>query len=244
MSSILKEFSCCCDGQIQLYYIKENYVEETLDGLKKAASKLEAFFGVPTRPVEVMVYLVPTRRWYEQLVVDVLKVNIEVPSRESRIAQMQRKELVLLSPDAYPSHSIYTYEKTEYERLLCHELTHVYHEHFTSNLEMTPRWLEEGLAIYLSNQWRTDVEFRDPVQRAIQTRELPSLEEVENSILLSYIWGWTLVRFLDVTYGQDLIKAIVVQGSDQAVYEATRLEKEVFEARWHAWLKAERAIQS
>jgi len=77
------------------------------------------------------------------------------------MAQPQRTDLVVLSPSAYEQHSIFRYFLDEYRRLLFHEMTHMFEEYLApaSAMEAVPRWWSEGLAVYLSGQWKYDDQY-------------------------------------------------------------------------------------
>ncbi len=53
--------------------------------------------------------LVTKRSEFGRLVRDWLKVDIEIPSHQARIAQAQRTDMVVLSPSATESHTTFWY---------------------------------------------------------------------------------------------------------------------------------------
>ena len=76
----------------------EQFVQETAGTLEEALDFLCDYFGLPTPLTGVRVILTPDRPEFDRCVRDILKVEIEVPSNPWRIAQPQRRDLVVLSP--------------------------------------------------------------------------------------------------------------------------------------------------
>lgn len=58
--------------------------------------------------------------------------------------------LLLLSPESYEKESRHKYSDDEYFSLIKHELSHLFYTIFSKG--NGPEWLDEGFAIYLSNQ--------------------------------------------------------------------------------------------
>jgi hypothetical protein len=182
------------------------------------------------------------RAEFDRLVRDLLRVEIEVPSHPARIAQPQRTDMIALSPSAYHSHSTFTYVPDQFGRLLIHELVHMVEEHLSPNIEASPRWWSEGLAIYLSDQWLHDDEFKTPALDGIAQRNIPGFHQIEMDTRLAYDWGWTVVRFIEHTYGKEMIVRIVRECTDGNVLSISMIGEETIslEARWMQWLLDER----
>ncbi|MBU0535116.1 MAG: hypothetical protein ABIJ82_03045 [Patescibacteria group bacterium] len=60
------------------------------------------------------------------------------------------KYIFLLNPNNYEKESNHKYTDDEYSRLIKHEVIHYFYKSLTAT--DNPRWLTEGLSIYLSNQ--------------------------------------------------------------------------------------------
>lgn len=226
------------EGNIEVRYI-EGYkpsAEETFIDLKEALVFLSRYFCLKKPFPPIRAILVPNRREYDHLVINLLGVDIETPSDPSRIAQPQKTDLVFLSPSAYREHSIYKYNPAEYRRLVLHELTHVFEEYLTPDIETTPRWWSEGLAVYLSEQWRYEGEFRQPVLKGIKEKFIPDIEEIQVSRKLCYNWGWTIVMFIESTYGKEMILKIVRECDNGNVFEILSEDVRNFKKRWKKWL--------
>ena len=223
---------------IEVRYIEgyEASAEETFIVLKEALVFLSKYFCLrdPFPPIRAI--LVPNRREYDRLVINLLGVDIEIPSNPARIAQPQKTDIVFLSPSAYKDHTIYEYNPDEYRRLVFHELTHMFEEYLTPDIETTPRWWSEGLAVYLSGQWRYEDEFRQPVLKGIKEKRIPDIEIIRASTRLCYEWGWTIVMFIERTYGTEMILKIVKECNEGNVLGIISRDLKDFEKRWKKWL--------
>jgi hypothetical protein len=113
-------------------------------------------------------------------------------------------------------------------------------EHLSPDIEASPRWWGEGLAIYLSGQWLHDDEFNKPALDGIAQRKLPGFRQIEVDTRLAYDWGWTIVRFVEHTYSKDMIVRIVRECPDGDVLSLLGEETASLEARWMKWLLDER----
>ena len=161
-----------------------------------------------------------------------------MPSNPARVAQVQKTDLVFLSPSAYKDHSTYRFNSDEYRRLVSHELTHVFEEYLSPDIETTPRWWSEGLAVYLSGQWKYEGQFRfrQPVLKGIKEKLIPDIEEIQVNIELSYDWGWTMVVFIENTYGKEMIIKIVRECDNGDVFKILSEDVKNFKKRWKKWL--------
>jgi hypothetical protein len=123
--------------------------------------------------------------------------------------------------------------------MIHHELTHVVQEHLSPNIEMSPFWWDEGLAVYLSGQWchESQFRFRKPVVDGRQKGKIPSFAEVREDASLAYAFGWTIVRFLERKKGSDAIARVVCQMYDGDVFAALGEDEHDIESQWRAWLQ-------
>ena len=224
--------------KIEIRYISGEIVfaKEAFDALEQGLPAISAYFNVSQPFPLVRVVLVPNRDEFDRLVRDLLQIKIEVPSHPARIAQPQRTDMVLLSPPAYAKHSVFQYKRDEFARLVVHELVHMVEEHLSPNIEMTPRWWSEGLAVYLSKQWMFEDDFRKPAAEGVRLNHIPRIEQIETSTALAYDWGWTLIRFMEETYGKSLLLKIVHTCRDGQVFAMIEDEISNFENRWRDWL--------
>lgn len=236
-------------GNIEVRYTgaDRRYAEDTFAVLSEAYASLKEYFlmGEPS-PTTIRAILVPTRSEYDRLVVELLGIDIEVPSNPGRVAQPQKTDIVFLSPSAYHQHSTYSYDAAEYRRLVVHELVHVFEEHLSPDIEAAPRWWSEGLAAYLSGQWRhaDQFRFRQPVLDGIELGRVPSISEIQADVQLCYAWGWTIIMFIEKVYGSDTVARIVKECRDGDVLATLGEDPRVFEKEWQRWLLHEHHLRA
>ncbi len=184
----------------------------------------------------INIYLAPNRNEFEYLILNILKINVKMPTNKGRIAQPQRADLILLCPSAYDTDSIYKYNFDDYKRLLTHEMVHMFHEHLSVDMENIARWFSEGIAIYLSKQNEYEDEFKRPVIDGVLDNKIPTIEDINNDIMLSYDWGWCIVKYIDETYGFDTVLNIARNCGSNDVIGFISNDKEGFEKNWRHWL--------
>ena len=240
MAVVLDSYLLLGKDNIEVRYIEGDkpFAEETLIALKGALVSLSKYFCLKEPFPKIRAILVPNRNEFDRLVADLLGVEIEIPSNPKRIAQPQKTDLVVLSPSAYEQHSTYKYFPDEYRRLLFHEMTHIFEEYLTPDMETVPRGWGEGLAVYLSGQWKYEDQyrFRQPVLNGIKEKLIPDIKEIQASRELSYEWGWTIVMFVENTYGKEVVERIV-RGCDKGdVFGIIGDHFKGIEDRWKKWL--------
>ncbi len=212
------------------------YTSQTATAIEKGWHIVTDYFQIAGSFPKVRAILVPNRNEFDRLVKDLLKVSIEYPSHPARIAQPQKTDIVLLSPAAYNQHSVFEYKPDYFERLIIHEMVHVAEELLSPDIEHTPRWWSEGLATYLSQQWKHETDVYSPVIEGIQSNAIPGLNEIESSIKLAYDWGWTLVKFIETRFGKSAVVKIVKTCADHNIIEKTNMSVTEFEHNWREWM--------
>lgn len=229
------------DAQFEIRFVTgdDRYAQETFAILSKSLPVVTGYFLLSDPFPKVRVVLVPDRNEYDRLVRNLLRVEIEVPSNPARIAQPQRTDMVLLSPAAYEAHSIYKYIPGDFKRLLVHELVHMVEEYLSPNMEASPRWWGEGLAVYLSEQWHHEDEFRKAAIDGISGNSIPGFRQIEADRTLAYHWGWTIVQFIETVYGRNMILRIVRECADGNVFSIIGDSVERLEKQWRSWLVGE-----
>lgn len=230
---IIKGYLWFNDEHIKIGFTEKDrkYVRKTSAALKKPLKSLSKYFRVEKNFGPIRAILVPNRKEYDRLVNTVLRVDIEKPSRPSRIAQTQRTDLVLLAPSAYAIDSIYEYSAKEYQRLVFHEMVHIFEEYLSPNIEALPRWWSEGLAVYLSEQWKYEDEFGKPVLKGLG-KKIPGFKKIQKDVKLAYQWGWTIVKYIEYCYGQKMILTIVRNCTDGDVFKIMGETMRNFERKW------------
>jgi hypothetical protein len=229
------------DEKVEIMYVEgeREFAQESFDTLGNALSIVTSYFSIAEPFPKIRAVLVRNRNEFDRLVRDLLHVEIEFPSNPARIAQPQRTDMVVLSPSAYENHSIFKYIPDQFRRLLFHEMVHMVEEHLSPNIEASPRWWGEGLAVYLSGQWLNDDEFRKPALDGIAQNDIPGFHQVEAERRLAYDWGWTIVRFIESAYGKEMILRIVKECPDGNVFSVIGEEAGCLEKRWRDWLFGE-----
>lgn len=226
------------DGNVVVFYNNEVYAKETLKQAKISIDNLHEKFLVEDDIFRntINIYLAPNRKEFEYLILNVLKINIKMPTSKGRIAQPQRTDLILLCPSAYETDSIYKYNYEEYTRLLIHEMIHMFHEHLSVDMENVARWFSEGIAIYFSNQYKYEDEFNESVIDGVSNNKIPKISNIIDDVMLSYDWGWTLVKYINDTYGFDTILNIMRNCGSSDVIGFIEENKVEFEEKWRDWL--------
>ncbi len=224
--------------QIDVRFAKgeREFAEMTFATLAKGLPRLLSYFEISGAFPKVTAVLVPDRDEFDRLVRDLLLVEIEIPSHPARIAQPQRTDLVILSPSAYAEHSTFMYVPDEFRRLLVHELVHMVEEFLSPDIEASPRWWSEGLAVHFSEQARYEDGFRRTALDGIAAGVIPALVEVTADARLAYDWGWTIIAFIEAEYGKEMILRIVKECSGGEVLAFIDDQIDMMEQRWRAWL--------
>ncbi len=204
------------EDNASVYYSTKDeiFAKETLSELKESYQALFKYFRLDIdQGFSFNAYLATNRKEFENLVINLLNIDIEIPSRKSHIAQPQGNNLILLSPSAYEEDSTYKYNIEDYQRLLLHEMTHMFQEYLSPDMEKLPRWFTEGMAIYISEKWKYEDEFKESVLKTINEGNTPSFAEINENIILSYIWGWTIIKYIVDKYGNDKVIEILTNMS-------------------------------
>lgn len=226
------------DGNVVIFYNNEIYAKDTLREAKICIDELYKKFLVEEDIFRdtINIYLAPNRNEFEYLILNILKINIKMPTSKGRIAQPQRTDLILLCPSAYDTDSIYKYNFEEYKRLLTHEMVHMFHEHLSVDMENIARWFSEGIAVYLSKQYKYEDEFNKPVIDGVSNNKIPKISDIIDDVMLSYDWGWTIVKYIYNIYGFDTILNIIRNCGSSDVIGFMKEDNIEFEEKWRAWL--------
>ncbi|MBN1536293.1 MAG: collagenase [Anaerolineales bacterium] len=234
---MLENYLELSNAHLEIRYVKseQRYAQDAFETLNKAIPAITRYFQISQSRPKARVVFVPHRNEFDRLVRDLLRVEIEFPSHPSRIAQSQRTDMVVLSPSVYKTQSSFDYISEHFSRLLVHELIHMVEEHLSPNIEANPRWWSEGLAVYISYQWRYEDEFRKTAIDSIKSRTIPSLFQIENDNKLAYDWGWAVVRFMGNVFGKEMFLRIVKECADGNVFSITEEGMESLENKWMNW---------
>ncbi len=237
-------YRCRSRNRITLKYSApdECFVGEALQGLDEAVQGTTEYFQIEGTLPPLRCILVPDRGEFDRYVREVLKVEIETPSHPARVGMPQGMDLVLLSPRAYDAR-YWQYSAEGFLRLILHEVTHMAEEYLSPDIEATPRWWSEGLAVYISGHWEEETA---RVLGCVERGNIPRIEDMEadaafssNAVGLCYTWGWTVVLFVEHIHGPAAVRRIVKECRDGRVYQFIGQDLEEFENQWRAWLLGE-----
>lgn len=116
------------------------------DFYNKAMKELIDFYAINWIENTPVIYLVDGRESFD--IISGYKTEDWVVGRA-----LSYNKLLLLSPESYEKESRHKYSDKEYYSLLKHELSHLFY--ITFSKWKGPIWLDEGFAIYTSNQLST-----------------------------------------------------------------------------------------
>jgi len=228
------------DDRMEVRYVTTDgeFAEETFATLRTGVAELSEYFGLTNVFPPVRAVLVPDRSEFDRLVADLLGVDIERPSNPGRVAQPQKTDIIFLSPLAFEQHSTYEYDPDDFRRMIWHELVHVFEEDLTPDMEATPRWWSEGLAVYLSDQWRheSQFKFREPAVKSVNDKSVPNIVEIQRHVSLAYDFGWTLVKFIEDTRGRGVIVTAVKEVLHGDVFAAVGVSIDTLQEQWREWI--------
>ena len=122
---------------------KSNKVKSFYD---KAMKELIDFYGVNWIDNTPVIYLVNSRESFD--IISGYQTEDWVVGRA-----LSYNKLLLLSPESYEKESRHRYSDEEFYSLLKHELSHLFYMIFSQG--KGPVWLDEGFAIYTSDQLST-----------------------------------------------------------------------------------------
>jgi len=243
-TSLLSGYTHKKDAQVAIWYVDTDrqFALEADETIETGLSEYRWLFHLPDAFDSIQVVIVPSRSEFDRLVRDLLHVDIEYPSNPARIAQPQRRDIVVISPSRYEQEKIYQYDRDSFGRLLRHELIHVIEEYLSPNIDATPRWWSEGLAVCFSQQCRFEADFYQPALDGIANGSIPSLAQIDLERKLAYEWGWTIVEYIKQTYGLDGINRIIRESSNGEIASLIGLDIKNFEKNWQEWLICNKSL--
>lgn len=211
------------------------YVEETYAHFSNGLEVAAAYFGPGELLPFFTVYLAPEREEYDFLVSHLTTV----PTGKGRLGQPQGSELYLLSPGAYSRDALAVYlgpdgkyDKVFYHDVIAHEVVHMMEEYFSpcGAMAVLPKWWQEGLAVYLSGQYEKDVSLRKYMLADFSKGGVPAIGDLRGGS--SYVWGWSIVQFIEKRFGKEKIREIVRNSMTIDVEKSLGMEPARFEQEW------------
>ena len=183
-------------------------------------------------PDTIQVYIIPTRGMFRDI------IRGRLPEWTGAFATPGDNAMYLKSP---------TWDReNDFKTTLVHELLHLLLHKKMGNIEI-PRWLDEGLAIFYSQdqRWITST----ALSKALTTRSVIHLADIDRVLNfhrtkaeLAYQESWSAVQYLLATYDIDALQIILNNlqqrhSLDQAFRQATGSPFQEFEREWIRYAK-------
>lgn len=195
-----------------IYSIKSSDDKELHKIYKTSMKKLDKFFEINWKFNKPRLFLVKDRE-----TIDLLRNK---KTKKWVIGFVINKDLFVLDKKAFKKESSHKYSKKKYEKLIKHEMTHLYFK-ILSNSKVEPDWLWEGTAMYLEG-----LENVNKPQKLNNFLEFYSNKE-KNALVYKES-GWA-VKYLIDEYGKSkllkLIKSLKETNSKQSF---SRKFKEIY----------------
>lgn len=77
---------------------------------------------------------------------------------------------------------------------------------------------------------------RDRLLEELKTGEVPTIERMEGAA--AYVWGWTVVCYLEREYGREALVRIFLDNNDPDVFPTIDRQAEVEYTKWKAFVSA------
>lgn len=123
--------------------INDKKIEEEYE---KSMNELDKFFESNWVVNKPRVFLVKDRQTINEL--------LGKKTEDWVVGFVNRGDVYMLDKDNYEKESCHKYSDEEYSKTIKHELTHCFFQ-VISGFKNKPDWLWEGIAIYLSEQYKT-----------------------------------------------------------------------------------------
>ncbi len=217
--------------RVHSYAHSAGFVEEMLDSAQDTVTELEARYALPqSAPLDIWVYPSP----------DDFRGAQQPNSRESIAgASFPGYELIVA---VVPEGST-----AEIGRVILHEVSHQVLYQATANpFTYPPLWFDEGLATHFQVGGTSG--YMDMVTRSLNDDALFELGSLSVSFpylpaqaTLAYATSWSVVEYLERTYGDAGISALIAAFAtgapyDEALLEALGVDGEQLNADWRAWI--------
>jgi len=115
------------------------------DVFEKTVEELNIFFDMNWEKDLPLIYLVKDRNTINTIMGKETK-NYVVGFIDDK------KNIYLLDKENYETESCHKYSDNNYFKLLKHELAHSFMDRYTDNKRIKPKWISEGIPVYLSGQ--------------------------------------------------------------------------------------------
>jgi hypothetical protein len=155
--------------------------------------------------------------------------------------------LVLLSPSAWKQEACDhdAEDKTEVQRIVTHELVHVFHGQRNPSRDFTSAedigWFVEGLAVLVSGQ--LDAARLSKTADAVRAGDVPKSLSATWSGPHRYGRAGSMLQYLDVKYGRQMLIALLPVVKQSDLLARLGVTEEEFLQDWKAWLLTKTLMQ-
>ncbi|MBN1541470.1 hypothetical protein JW992_04950 [candidate division KSB1 bacterium] len=206
--------------------------EATLGFAADLLTEMSIDFDLSVDQDSVRIVIAPSRKAFVEL-------TRELPSWVSAMAVPSQHLIVLKSP-RWDRHRIH------YQQTMAHELLHLFLYRIVGNRHL-PRWLDEGLALFYSHDYRqTNL---SALSKAAATHSLLPLEEIEKVLTfyhpkaeLAYQQSYSAVHYLLSTYDIEALRGILTgvrdgENLDSLFIRTTGSSLPEFEQEWRKYVE-------
>jgi len=211
--------------------LMRSFVDQAEGLRREVIGALGIDFGERTK-----VYLAPSLRKFQEI-----QPAGEVPSWSVAVAYPSLNLIIIKSPRATKRGHI------DLRKIFKHEFSHVALGRVFKEREKIPRWLDEGLAMYVSREW--NLSRVSAMTRAVLTDSLIPLSELTRGFPqdadraeLAYSESFYLISFLISRYGKERFHRFIKvytegKGLKEVLMEVYSMKWEELEEEWRNHLK-------
>lgn len=222
--------------RVHSYDHDEDFVREILDSSQETVAELEQRYSLPrSQPLDIWVY----------------------PSLEDIRGAQQPNSRESIAGASYPGYFLIVAvvpdgSTAEVGRVILHEVSHQVLYQATANpFTFPPLWFDEGLATHFQVGGTNG--YMEMVVRAHQDEALFDITSLDASFpyqpaqaTLAYATSWSIVEYIEVTYGDEGISALIdafATGApdDEALVAALGVDSEGLNDAWRAWVASQAA---
>lgn len=217
--------------RVHSYDHDEDFIQEILDSSQKTVTELEQRYSLP-RSASLDIWVYPSLEDFR---------GAQQPNSRESVAGASYPGyflIVAVVPDG---------STAEVGRVVLHEVSHQVLYQATANpFTYPPLWFDEGMATHFQ-VGGTDG-YMEMVVRAYQDDALFSIASLEASFpyqpaqaTLAYATSWSVVEYIEATYGDEGISALIdafATGApyDEALVEALGVDGDGLNDAWRAWV--------
>jgi len=226
---MLESYKYARKEKVTVYYVGNDrrFVIEVMEGVLYSYKELEKYFQLGDRKFSIRAILAMNRREYDYISKIILKLSSNNTSTRSEVAITSKNDLLILSPFAYEEESTYTYDENQLKKIIYSEVSYT--------------WLGQGIAMYLSELWK-EREVKKVIDEAIKHDIIPHLKEIQESKSLFKTWAWTIVKYIEETYGKETINKIIRSYDEEGIFNIIKSSINDFEVQWRIWLNDEKNL--